>query len=53
MELNNYSQVKKDDDFLCGNHLGTRSKVGEGNLAESMPMNVDNQLDFKLKEELF
>jgi len=37
------SQIKKDEDFISGNHLCTRSKLGEDNKRENMPNDTDNK----------
>ncbi|MHA2019038.1 MAG: hypothetical protein ACTSXY_12290 [Promethearchaeota archaeon] len=37
-------QIKKDDDYLSGSYLETRSKNRGRQLRESMPVNADRQL---------
>ncbi len=49
----NHGQRKKDGNSLLGNHLDSRSKGGEDNLQENMPMDVDNHVDdFCLSNEI-
>jgi len=45
------SRCKEGESLLLDNRLETRSKTGEDNLQESMPVDVDNHADANIRKQ--